>query len=279
MSSLSLWDILSSPLTLWAFVVGGLMSLCLGVLGVILVLKRYALIGHGLGEIGFASTAVAALIGLGNFSLAVSIPLVCLTSLLIMLFDRKSGMGGDVFIGIFSTVALAVGVIAGRFTDGYSVETSMFGSIMGVTRGYMWAVIGLCVVLGGVFALLYTRLFAVTFDETYCRACGVKADRFQFLLSLMTSVAVVMGMRVLGAMMISSFIIFPALTARRLSRSFKGMIIISAVSAVVSFTLGMGISALSELGTRHLPVGACVVVSSLAVLLIAMGASSFRRKT
>ena len=79
-------------------------------------------------------------------------------------------------------------------------------------------------------------------------------------------------------MMISSFIIFPALTARRLSRSFKGMIIISAVSAVVSFTLGMGISALSELGTRHLPVGACVVVSSLAVLLIAMGASSFRKK-
>ena len=97
MSSLSLWDILSSPLTLRAFAVGGLMSLCLGVLGVILVLKRYALIGHGLGEIGFASTALAALIGMGNFSLAVSIPLVCLTSLLIMLFDRKSGMGGDYY--------------------------------------------------------------------------------------------------------------------------------------------------------------------------------------
>ena len=254
------------------------MSLCLAVMGVILVLKRYALIGHGLGEIGFASTAIAALIGLGDYSLAVSIPLVCLTSLLIMYFDRKSGLGGDVFIGIFSTVALAVGVIAGKFSSGYSMESGLFGSILGVSPGYMAAVAALSVVILLVFMLLYTRLFAVTFDETYARASEMKADSYQFIISLLTSVAVVLGMRVLGAMMISSFIIFPALTARKLSGSFKSMIVIAALSALVSFTGGMLLSVVSQLWTHHLPVGACVVVVSLAVLLAATGISMVRIK-
>jgi zinc transport system permease protein len=278
MPSLTLWDILSDPTTLRAFAVGSLMSLCLAVMGVILVLKRYALIGHGLGEIGFASTAIAALIGMGGYSLAVSVPLVCLTSLLIMYFDRKSGMGGDVFIGIFSTVALAVGVIAGKFSSGYSMESSMFGSILGVSAGYMAAAAALSVLILAVFILLYTRLFSVTFDETYARASEMKADSYQFVISLLTSVAVVMGMRVLGAMMISSFIIFPALTARRLSGSFKSMIVFAAASAFVSFTGGMLLSVLSQLWPRHLPVGACVVMVSLFVMLAAMAVSSLKTK-
>ncbi len=270
MPSLSLWEIISHPITLRAYSVGALVSLCLAVMGVILVLKRYAMIGHGLGEIGFASTAFAALIGISDYSLALSIPLVCVSSLLIMYFDRKSSMGGDVFIGIFSTVALAAGVIAGRFTSGYSVESSLFGSIYGVTDAYMAGVAVLSVAILAVFVLLYTRLFAVTFDETYARASEMRADSYQFIISLLTSVAVVLGMRVLGAMMISSFIIFPALTARRLSGSFRGMIIIAALTALISFSLGMLISVLTQLGSHSLPVGACVVLVSLALMLLSM---------
>ncbi|MBQ3667894.1 MAG: metal ABC transporter permease [Clostridia bacterium] len=278
MSSLSVWDILSHPITMRAFAVGALVSLCLAVMGVILVLKRYAMIGHGLGEVGFASTAIAALIGLGGYSLAISIPLVCLSSILIMYFDRRSDMGGDVFIGIFSTVALAVGVIAGRFTDGYSLENGLFGSIYGVSDSYLYAVAALSGVILLTFVFLYNRLFAVTFDETYARAGSMKADSYQFIISLLTSVAVVLGMRVLGAMMISSFIIFPALTARRLCRSFRGMIVGAALSALVSFSLGMLISALSQLSSRSLPVGACVVVVSLILMLLATGFSKLRIK-
>ena len=278
MPSLTLWDIISSPVTIRAFTVGALVSLCLAVMGVILVLKRYAMIGHGLGEIGFASTALAALIGLQGYSLIISIPLVCLTSILIMYFDRKSSMGGDVFIGIFSTTALAVGVILGRFSTGYSMESGMFGSIMGVSRGYMISVIALCAVILAVFALLYTRLFAVTFDETYARATEMKTDLLQFIISLLTSVAVVLGMRVLGAMMISSFIIFPALTARRVAASFRGMILVSALSALISFSAGMALSILSQLGAHPLPVGACVVVASLALMLLSMALPQRSRK-
>ena len=278
MPSLSLWDILVHPITLRAYTVGALVSLCLAVMGVILVLKRYAMIGHGLGEIGFASTALAALIGLYEYSLAVSIPLVCLSSLLIMYFDRKSSMGGDVFIGIFATTALAAGVIAGRFTDGYSIESSLFGSIYGVSNAYLIGVIALSAAILIVFTLLYTRLFSVTFDETYARAEDMKADSYQFIISLLTSVAVVLGMRVLGAMMISSFIIFPALTARRLSRSFKGMIAMAALAAFVSFTLGMLLSVLSQTTARPLPVGACVVLVSLVLMLLSMGVASLRSK-
>ncbi|MBQ4227248.1 MAG: metal ABC transporter permease [Clostridia bacterium] len=278
MPSLTLWDIISSPVTLRAYAVGALVSLCLAVMGVILVLKRYAMIGHGLGEIGFASTALAALIGLQGYSLVISIPLVCLTSILIMYFDRKSNMGGDVFIGIFSTTALAVGVILGRFSSGYSVESGLFGSILGVSRGYMISVIVLCALILACFALLYTRLFSVTFDETYARATEVRTDLMQFIISLLTSVAVVLGMRVLGAMMISSFIIFPALTARRVAASFRGMILASALSAFISFTAGMGLSILSQLGTHPLPVGACVVLCSLALMLLSMALPQRTRK-
>ena len=278
MPSLTLWDIISSPVTVRAYAVGALVSLCLAVMGVILVLKRYAMIGHGLGEIGFASTALAALIGLQGYSLVISIPLVCLTSILIMYFDRKSNMGGDVFIGIFSTTALAVGVILGRFSSGYSVESGLFGSILGVSRGYMISVIVLCALILACFALLYTRLFSVTFDETYARATEVRTDLMQFIISLLTSVAVVLGMRVLGAMMISSFIIFPALTARRVAASFKGMILASALSAFISFTAGMGLSILSQLGAHPLPVGACVVLCSLVLMLLSMALPQRTRK-
>jgi len=257
---------LTSPIMLKALTVGTLVSLCCAMLGVILVLKRYALIGHGLGEVGFASSAVAALIGMQDYSLLISVPLVCLCSLLIMRLDRKSSLGGDVLIGIFSTAALAVGVIAGKFTTGYTgMFNSMFGSIYGLSAGY---VVGACIlstVIILLFVLMYNRLFAVTFDETYARATDMNADSFQFVISLLTSVSVVLGMKVMGAMMISSFIIFPALSARKLARSFKGMIVIAVIVAFISFLTGMLLSYITDM-----PTGACVVAMSLIIMLLSM---------
>ena len=264
----------SSPMMARALIVGALVSLCSAMLGVILVLKRYALIGHGLGEVGFASAALASLIGLQDYSIAVSIPLVCISSLLIMRLDRKSGMGGDVLIGIFSTAALAVGVIAGKYTTGYTgIYNSMFGSIYGLSSGYVAGACALSAVIILVFVLLYNKLFLVTFDETYARATDVNADSFQFIISLLTSVAVVLGMKVMGAMMISSFIIFPALSARKLARSFKGMIIIAVIVAFISFLTGMLLSYIADL-----PTGACVVAMSLVIMLASMAISAARVK-
>ena len=269
--------ILMNPIVKNALLVGAMVSLCTALLGVILVLKHYALIGHGLGEIGFAAMSIASLIGLGDYPLAVAIPAVCISSVLIMRINQKSGVGGDVLIGIFSTTALAVGVLASAFTSGYSgVYKNMFGSLYGITRSDILVSLVMTAVVVLTFCILYNRLFSVTYDETYARATDVNADLYQFIISLLTSVAIVLGMRVMGAMMISSFIIFPAMTAKRIARSFKGMLVTAVITALVSFILGMSISLLVE--GAALPTGACVVSVSVIIMLVVYLVTGIRVK-
>ena len=257
---------LKTPLVRNALFVGALVSLCAALLGVILVLKHYALIGHGLGEVGFAAMSVASLIGLGDYPLVVAIPVVCISSILIMRINQKSGMGGDVLIGIFSTSALAVGVLASAYTSGYSgVYNSMFGSLYAVGKSDVVFSVSLSAAVIIIFLFLYNRLFSVTYDETYARATDMNADLYQFLISLLTSVSIVLGMRVMGAMMISSFIIFPAITAKRLARSFRSMLIIAVIVALVSFFVGVTISLAVE--SPSLPTGACVVSVSVLIMM------------
>jgi len=269
--------ILSNPIVKNALLVGAMVSLCTALLGVILVLKHYALIGHGLGEIGFAAMSIASLIGLGDYPLAAAIPAVCISSVMIMRINQKSGVGGDVLIGIFSTTALAVGVLASAFTSGYSgVYKNMFGSLYAIKDSDIWVSLILTSVVVVTFCVLYNRLFSVTYDETYARATDVNADLYQFIISLLTSVAIVLGMRVMGAMMISSFIIFPAMTAKRIARSFKGMLVTAVITALVSFILGMSISLLVEGAT--LPTGACIVSVSVIIMLITYLVTGIRVK-
>lgn len=257
---------LKTPLVRNALFVGALVSLCAALLGVILVLKHYALIGHGLGEVGFAAMSVASLIGLGDYPLVVAIPVVCISSILIMRINQKSGMGGDVLIGIFSTSALAVGVLASAYTSGYSgVYNSMFGSLYAVGKSDVVFSVSLSAAVILIFLFLYNRLFSVTYDETYARATDMNADLYQFLISLLTSVSIVLGMRVMGAMMISSFIIFPAITAKRLAHSFRSMLMIAVIVALVSFFVGVTISLAVE--SPSLPTGACVVSVSVLIMM------------
>jgi len=257
---------LKNPLVKNALLVGALVSLCTALLGVILVLKHYALIGHGLGEVGFAAMSVASLVGLQAYPLAVAIPVVGLSSILIMRINQKSGMGGDVLIGIFSTSALAVGVLASAYTSGYSgVYDSMFGSLYAIKQTDVVFSVSLSVAVILIFLFLYNRLFSVTYDETYARATDMNADLYQFLISLLTSVSIVLGMRVMGAMMISSFIIFPAITAKRIARSFRSMLLIAVAVALFSFFVGMTVSLLVV--SPNLPTGACVVSVSVIVML------------
>lgn len=268
--------ILTDPTVTRVLIVGAMVSLCTALLGVILVLKHYALIGHGLGEISFAAVSVASLVGLGEYPLAVAIPVVCIASVLIMRINQKSGVGGDVLIGIFSTTALALGVLASAFTTGYnSVYNNMFGSLYASSETDVWISVALSAVVLITFCVLYNRLFSVTYDETHARASGLNADMYQFIISLLTSVAVVLGMRVLGAMMISSFIIFPAMTAKKLARSFKGMLITAVLVALVSFFTGVS---LSLLVTVNLPTGACVVMVSVLIMLITYLVTGIRVK-
>ncbi len=246
-----------------AVVVGILVSLCSSVLGVSLVLKRYSMIGDGLSHVSFGALAVAAALNMAP--LAVSIPIVIASAFLILRLSSNSTIGGDSAIAIFSSGALAVGIIITSMTKGINADICnyMFGSILAMSEGDVFISILLSVVVLMVYILFYNRLFAITFDESFARATGIKVSAYNMAISVLTAVTIVIGMRIMGALLISSLIIFPALSAMRICRFFKGVIVLSAVISVLCFFTGIVISYILEV-----PVGASVVVVNLCVFLI-----------
>lgn len=257
-------NILSQSFVQRALVVGALVSLCAALLGIILVLKKNALIGHGLGDVGFAAMSLALAVGLSP--LAVSIPIVILGSFAIMLIARKGGENGDTAIGMVATGALATGVIITALTNGFNIDVYnyMFGSILAISSSDVIFSGVLSVVVVGLYLLSYNRLFLITYDETYAKACGINVDFYEFFISFLTALTVVLGMRMMGTLLISSLIIFPAMTGKRLVQSFKAVVIVSGCVSVVCFVLGIFLSFLLDL-----PTGASVVAVNVAALLLA----------
>lgn len=257
-----------------ALLVGVLVSLSAALLGVILVLKRYSLIGHGLGEVGFASLSLASALGLPQ--MAVSVPSVGLGAVFIMWLSRKKKIGGDAAIGVISTAALSFGVIITSVTSGFNIDVSnyMFGSILALTEADLRLSALLSCIVIVLFAVLFNRLFSVTYDETNAQATGVNVDLYQLVIALLTAVTVVLGMRMMGTMLISSLIIFPAQAARRLTRSFRSMVLFAALISVVCFLVGLCISFL-----WNLPTGASVVACDLLAMLLASLINKCRKTT
>ncbi len=241
-----------------ALVVGVLVSLCAALLGVSLVLKRYSMIGDGLSHVGFGALAVASAFHLAP--LAVAVPVVVLAAVLLLRLRGSGHVKGDAAIAIISSSALAVGVIVVSVTSGMNTEVSsyLFGSILSLSRGDAALSVILSLAVLALFLLFYPRLFAVTFDETFARATGTRADLYNTLLAVLTAVTVVLGMRMMGALLISSLIIFPALSAMKLCRSFRGVILCAALLSVICFLAGMIASYAFET-----PSGASVVAADL----------------
>lgn len=246
-----------------ALLVGALVSLCAALLGVSLVLKRYSMIGDGLSHVGFGALAIASALHLAP--LAVAIPVVMLAAVGLLRVSQSSRLKGDALIALLSSSALAIGVISVSLTTGMNTEVSsyMFGSVLSLSRPdtVLSVLLSLAVLL--LFALFYPRLFAVTFDETFARATGTKAQRYNTLLAVLTAVTVVLGMRMMGALLISSLIIFPALSAMRVCRSFRGVIVCAGCVSVGCFLVGMLLSYF--LST---PSGASIVVVNLFVFSV-----------
>lgn len=258
-----LLEMFTYPFILRAFLVGILVALCAALLGVPLVLKRYAMIGDGLSHVSFGALAVA--VACGWAPLPVSIPVVIVAALCLLRMTEKSRIGADAAIAVTSASALAIGVIVTSLTTGLTtdVDSYMFGSILAMDRTDVALSIVLAVFVLAMFVLCYHSLFAITFDENFSRATGVPVGFYNTLLSVLTALTIVLGMRLMGAMLISSLVIFPALSAMRLFKSFRGVVIASAVISVVSFCIGLTASYLVST-----PVGASVVVVNLAVFLM-----------
>lgn len=246
-----------------AAVVGLLVSLCAALLGVSLVLKRYSMIGDGLSHVGFGSLAVASALGLAP--MAVSIPVVMASAVLLLRLSGRAKLKGDALIAMISAASLAVGVIVLSLSDGTTgdVNNYLFGSVLAMTGEDVWLSVALAAVVLVLFVLFYRKMFAVTFDETFARATGEKVEGYHLLLACLTALTIVLGMRVMGAMLISSLIIFPALTAMRVCRSFRSVTICAAVVSVACFMLGLCLSYLLDT-----PTGASVVVVNVLAFLL-----------
>ena len=261
----------SYPFMQRALIAGALVSLCAALLGVSLVLKRYSMIGDGLSHVSFGALAIA--VALDFTPLYFSIPVVILAAFLLLRVADNPRWNSDAAIAVMSASSLAIGIIVISRTTGMTtdVDNYMFGSVLAMTKDDVALSVVLCAAVLVLFILFYHKLFAVTFDESFSRATGLNVDWYNTLLAILTALTIVLGMRMMGAMLISSLVIFPALTAMRLFKSFRGVVICSAVTSVSCFCAGL--TASFVLST---PVGASVVVANLALFLLSCVAAAVR---
>jgi len=271
----ALLEMWSQAFIIRAIVVGALVSLCAALLGASLVLKRYSMIGDGLSHVGFGSLAAAAALHLAP--LKVSIPVVVLAAFLLLRIGESGKLKGDAAIALISTSALALGVLLVSLTTGLNTDiyNYMFGSLLTLSKDDLTLSVVLSAVVLAMFILCYNKIFAVTFDERFAKATGIKTSLYNMLIAFLTAITIVLGMRMMGAMLISALIIFPALTSMRLCKSFKGMTICSAAVSLACFFIGANASFIgirvkhgSGYIARSLPTGATIVVVNLAAFLI-----------
>ena len=256
-------EIFRMPFMARAVAAGILISLCAALLGVILVLKHYSLIGHGLADVGFASMSAAVAFGLSP--MLVSVPAVILASFIIMAYSQKKGVAGDTALGIVAAASIALGIILTSIKRGFNTDVYnyMFGSILAMTLSDIIISLVLAVIVIGLFVLFYNRIFLITVDETFASASGINVTLYQFLISFLTALTVVVGMKMMGTLLISSLVIIPTVTAKKISRSFKSLVIGASIISVICFMLGITASVLF-----NIPTGAGIVAASVIVMLL-----------
>ena len=260
------------PFVRYALIVGVLIALCSSLLGVTLVLKRFSFIGDGLSHVAFGAMAVASILGVTNEMLLV-LPITVLCAILLLRAGQNTKIKGDAAVAMISVGALAIGYLSmNLFSSSANLSgdvcTTLFGStsILTLTRTEVWLCIGLSVVVLVLFVLFYHKIFAVTFDEAFARATGTPANTYNLLIAIIIAVIIVLAMNLVGSLLISALVIFPALSAMRVFKSFRSVTICSGVLSVLCAGLGILIAVLG--GT---PVGSTIVaVDIVAFALFAL---------
>ena len=269
---MNILQMFSYPFMQRALIAGILVSLCAALLGVTLVLKRYSMIGDGLSHVSFGALAIA--VALGVTPLYFSIPVVIIAAFLLLRVADNPRWNSDAAIAAMSASSLAIGILVISRTTGMTtdVDSYMFGSVLAMSKTDVALSVVLCIAVLALYILFYHKIFAITFDENFSRATGVNVGFYNTLLSILTALTIVLGMRLMGAMLISALVIFPALSAMRIFKSFRGVVIMSAVVSVLSFCIGLTASYLVST-----PVGASVVVVNLLVFLTCCLISKIKR--
>lgn len=254
-----------------ALIVGLLVAPCAALLGVPLVLRRYSMIGDGLSHVGFGALSLA--MALGAAPLPIALPIVILAAFWLLRISENSKIQGDSAIALISSSAIALGVAITSLSDGMSTDVYdlMFGSILAMTRAdvLLSCILSFAVLI--VFIFCYRQIFAITFDEDFAKTIGTPVRLYTMLIAFLTAVTIVIGMRIMGSMLISSLIIFPALSAMQVFRSFRSVTAFAALLSVVCFLLGLIVSFYLSL-----PTGASIVLVNLAAFLILKSIKSFK---
>ena len=264
---------------IYALIVGVLIALCSSLLGVTLVLKRYSFIGDGLSHVAFGAMAIATIMNLTNVTILV-MPVTIVVAVLILRTGNKSMLKGDAAIAMLSVTSLAFGyMIMNLFSTSSNISgdvcSTLFGStsILTLNKTEVIICIILSIVVIAAYLLFYNKIFAVTFDETFCNATGVPAGRYNFLIAVLIAVIIVLGMNLVGSLLISALIVFPALAAMRLSGTFKGVVILSVIFSIICALSGMIVSILYST-----PVGATIVAMDLVCFIVCVIIGKFAKK-
>ena len=267
------------PFVRYAFAVGLLIALCSSLLGVTLVLKRFSFIGDGLSHVAFGAMAVATITGLTN-KMFIILPVTLLSAVLLLRTGQNTKIKGDAAIAMISVGALAIGyMLMNVFPSSANVTgdvcSTLFGStsILTLKKSDVTLCVIMAVIVIAVFLLFYNKIFAVTFDESFCKASGIIANAYNLVIALISATIIVLAMNLVGSLLISALIIFPALSAMRLFRSFRGVILCSAIISVICAAVGIVLSILFST-----PVGSTIVTADIAVFLLFCGLSAVLKR-
>lgn len=257
-----------------ALIAGLIISLCASVLGVSLVLRKNSMIGDGLSHVGFGALAIATVFGFAP--LEFTIPVVVIVSFFILKLGSNRKINGDAVIALLSASSLAIGIMVISVTKGINTDINnyLFGSILSISNNdlILSIILGLFVLI--LFIISYNKIFALTFDEMFAKSIGIKTDLYNIILSILCSITIVLGMRLMGALLISSLIIFPCLSSMYLFKTYKGVIISSSIISIICFTLGLILSYFLDT-----PTGSSIVIVNLIVLIIFKLISLIKIKT
>lgn len=257
------------PVVRYALIVGVLVALCSSLLGVTLVLKRFSFIGDGLSHVAFGAISVAAVLGISDNMLLV-LPITVICAVLLLRTGTNTKVRGDAAIAMISVGALAVGyllmnVFSASSNIGGDVCSTLFGSssILTLTRGKVMLCVALSVAVIVLFVLFYNKLFAVTFDENFAKSAGVKTDAYNLFIAVIIAVIVVLAMNLVGSLLVSALLVFPALSAMSLFKSFKSVTVFSAIVSVLCAVCGIVVSVLAAT-----PVGPTIVAADIAAYIV-----------
>lgn len=259
----SLIEMLNYGFILRAFIAGIIITLCAALIGSSLVLRRQSMIGDGLSHVAFGSVAIATVLGFAP--LEFSIPIVIIAAIIILNLSQNSKINGDAAIAVLSASALAIGTFLISINQGVNIDVNsyLFGSILAINEHDLILCLILGIIIIFVFLIFRRQIFAITFDESFARAIGVKVDLYNAILAILCSLVIVIGMRMLGALLISSLIIFPCLSALYLSKNFRQNTIIATTISVFCFIVGLTFSYI-----LNTPTGATIVIANLIALIL-----------